>query len=210
TSAGTPSSTACITVHRPSPESATTPSKLDKVGFSARACAVRSSSHELITLPRRHTSVMSARSRSYRRSGSRSLLAAFLKMSRPSAYDCMRPYSIPLCTIFTKWPAPVGPQWSQPCSSGVCSPERPGVRGARGVELLHELLEGLRCRLDIRVVRLQVVAGRAQALGHVGAHPSQPDHSELHQICSAWIRATRRPRALSDSKSPSACARISR
>ena len=30
----------------------------------------------------------------------------------------MSPYSIPLWTIFTKWPAPDGPQWSQPCSSG--------------------------------------------------------------------------------------------
>ena len=31
----------------------------------------------------------------------------------------MIPYSMPLWTIFTKWPAPLGPQWSQPCSAGV-------------------------------------------------------------------------------------------
>ena len=37
---------------------------------------------------------------------------------------------MPLCTIFTKWPAPPGPQCSQPRSSGVISPVRPGVRSA--------------------------------------------------------------------------------
>ena len=30
--------------------------------------------------------------------------------SKPSAYACIRPYSMPLWTIFTKWPAPAGPQ----------------------------------------------------------------------------------------------------
>ena len=35
---------------------------------------------------------------------------------------------MPLWTIFTKCPEPAGPQWSQPSSSGVGSPERPGVR----------------------------------------------------------------------------------
>ena len=40
----------------------------------------------------------------------------------------MIPYSMPLWTIFTKWPAPTGPQCSQPSSSGVGSPVRPGVR----------------------------------------------------------------------------------
>ena len=29
---------------------------------------------------------------------------------------------MPLCTIFTKWPAPLGPQWYQPCSDGLGSP----------------------------------------------------------------------------------------
>ncbi len=42
----------------------------------------------------------------------------------------MIPYSMPLWTIFTKWPAPGGPQWSQPSSSGAGSPPRPAVRGA--------------------------------------------------------------------------------
>ena len=30
-------------------------------------------------------------------------------ISNPSAYDCISPYSIPLWTIFTKWPAPEPP-----------------------------------------------------------------------------------------------------
>ena len=42
----------------------------------------------------------------------------------------MIPYSMPLWTIFTKWPAPGGPQCSQPASPGARSPSRPGVRGA--------------------------------------------------------------------------------
>ena len=39
-------------------------------------------------------------------------------MSKPSAYACIMPYSIPLWTIFTKWPAPDGPQ-SGPFSRAV-------------------------------------------------------------------------------------------
>ncbi len=27
--------------------------------------------------------------------------------------SCMSEYSMPLCTIFTKWPAPSGPMWVQ-------------------------------------------------------------------------------------------------
>jgi hypothetical protein len=42
----------------------------------------------------------------------------------------MIPYSIPLWTIFTKWPPPDAPQCSQPRSSVPGSPVRPGVRGA--------------------------------------------------------------------------------
>src|SRR5262249_35323019 len=143
TGAGTPSSTAACTVHRPSPESLTRPAYSSSSGVSCSACAVRSSSHEEITDPRRQSSVTAAMSRSYMyRSGSRSGVVsasvscaclptfACLRTFRPSAYACIRPYSMPLWTIFTKCPAPDGPQWSQPCSSGVGSPARPGVRGA--------------------------------------------------------------------------------
>src|ERR1051326_3727259 len=49
-------------------------------------------------------------------------------MSNPSAYACMRPYSMPLCTIFTKWPEPDGPQWRNP-RSAVPSARRPGLGG---------------------------------------------------------------------------------
>ena len=66
TCAGTPSSLAAATVQRPSPESDTLPAELvERSGRAASACAVRSSSHEATTLPRRHSSVMSARLKSY-------------------------------------------------------------------------------------------------------------------------------------------------
>src|SRR5262249_44760409 len=64
TCAGTPSSIAASSVHRPSPESETRPVKRSSCGSLASASAVRSSNQEETTLPRRHTSAMSARSRS--------------------------------------------------------------------------------------------------------------------------------------------------
>ena len=65
-SAGTPSSIAALIVQRPSPESETRPAKLREVRVArASAMAVRSSSHDATTLPRRQTSAMSARLRSY-------------------------------------------------------------------------------------------------------------------------------------------------
>src|SRR6185437_1543256 len=86
TSTGTASSIAASIVHRPSPESCTKPEYSDKVGFSTSAIAVRSRSHELITLPRRQTSEISARLRSYCCSLGSSGLFALRKMSKPSAY----------------------------------------------------------------------------------------------------------------------------
>src|SRR5260370_15084020 len=64
TSAGTASSSAATMVQRPSPESCTAPVKVESSGFSASAMAVRSSSQEPTTLPRRHTSAMSRMLRS--------------------------------------------------------------------------------------------------------------------------------------------------
>ena len=52
-------------VQRPSPESDTRPSKSARSGDSLSACAVRSSSHDATTLPRRHTSATAGMSRSY-------------------------------------------------------------------------------------------------------------------------------------------------
>ena len=62
---GTPSSIAALIVHRPSPESDTRPAYLLRFGSSTNADAVRSNSHDAITLPRRHTSVTSRRLSSY-------------------------------------------------------------------------------------------------------------------------------------------------
>ncbi len=59
TEAGTPSSTAASTVHRPSPESDTRPLKSDRSGDLAKAAAGRSTSQELTTEPRRQTSATS-------------------------------------------------------------------------------------------------------------------------------------------------------
>ena len=65
TSAGTPSSIAAIAVQRPSPESETRPAKPSSSGDSCSAAAVRSSSHDSTTLPRRQTSVIAGTSSVY-------------------------------------------------------------------------------------------------------------------------------------------------
>src|ERR1051325_6727172 len=65
TCAGTASSMAASSVQRPSPESDPRPVKRSSAGSTAQAPAVRSRSHEATTLPRRQTSVMAPRSRSY-------------------------------------------------------------------------------------------------------------------------------------------------
>src|SRR4030095_207570 len=84
TVAGTPSSMAARTVHRPSPESGTSALTLASSGSSASAEAVRSSSQEATTLPRRHSSVISARLKSYWKcSGFRSGVTSALAASRP-------------------------------------------------------------------------------------------------------------------------------
>ena len=70
----------------------------------------------------------------------------------------------------------------------------------RVVELadeLHERAGGAR-RIRPRV-RLDDVAAAPQALGHVAAHLSQPDHSQVHEMSSSLTRTTGRPRAFSDS-----------
>ena len=63
--AGTPSSIAASAVHLPSPESETRPEYSSRRGDSCNASAVRSSNHDAMTLPRRHTSATATRSKSY-------------------------------------------------------------------------------------------------------------------------------------------------
>src|SRR5581483_3160927 len=80
----------------------------------------------------------------------------------------------------------------------------------RCVQLVAQLLERRRRRLDLRVVRLHVVPVLLEALRHVAAHAAETDHAELHRYTSSRrMRATRRPRSCNDAKSPAACARIS-
>ncbi|SHU27932.1 Uncharacterised protein [Mycobacteroides abscessus subsp. abscessus] len=35
--------------------------------------------------------------------------------------SCMSEYSMPLCTIFTKWPEPSGPMWVQQGTPSTCA-----------------------------------------------------------------------------------------
>src|SRR6185295_6310465 len=65
TCAGTASSLAAAIVQRPSPESDTRPANSSSPASPAKADAVRSSSQDVTTLPRRHSSDTSARSKSY-------------------------------------------------------------------------------------------------------------------------------------------------
>ena len=52
---------------------------------------------------------------------------------------------MPLCTILTKCPAPLGPQCSQPRSAVVVSPVKPGVRGAASNPGASASKTGARC-----------------------------------------------------------------
>src|SRR5512133_123325 len=108
TGTGTFSLIASLIVHRPSPESST----YGAMSSSFEPCVSNaecrsSSSHERTTEPLRQIPEISYASRSY---------SECSMISKPSAYDCIRPYSMPLCTIFTKWPAPDGPTCAYPWS----------------------------------------------------------------------------------------------
>jgi hypothetical protein len=73
---------AALIVQRPSPESDTRPPKRARDGSSHRALAVRSSSHEAITLPRRHN-----------------LLSGICCRLRPASPGTLR--SLALCIAYT-------------------------------------------------------------------------------------------------------------
>ena len=91
---------------------------------SASASAVRSSSHERDDAAAPPD--LGDRRRGRSRTGSvrdgaaawsrrrpscvRAPALACARMLKPSAYAAISPYSMPLWTIFTKWPAPAGPQ----------------------------------------------------------------------------------------------------
>ncbi len=63
----------------------------------------------------------------------------------------MSPYSMPLCTIFTKCPAPTGPQCRYPASAveRPSAPSRPGVRGAASTPGASAAKIGSRWRDDL-------------------------------------------------------------
>ena len=70
---------------------------------------------------------------------------ALCRMFMPSAIAPIIPYSMPLWTIFTKCPAPLGPQWRYPCSEVDTSPSRPGVRSAASTPGASEAKTGSTC-----------------------------------------------------------------
>ena len=52
---------------------------------------------------------------------------------------------MPLWTIFTKWPAPLGPQWRYPCSAVPPIASRPGVRAMWPIPGASRAKMGSRC-----------------------------------------------------------------
>src|SRR5438477_668426 len=101
TGTGTFSAIASWIVQRPSPESSTYGAMSSSFEpCSSNASWRSSSSHERTTEPYRQMPEICSRSRPN---------SECPITSKPSAYASIRPYSIPLCTIFTKWPAPEGP-----------------------------------------------------------------------------------------------------
>ena len=158
TGAGTPSSIAACSVQRPSPESETRPWKLPSSGSCRNASAVRSSSHEPTTLPRRHISATCATSISYcsdRVAQWRSLgihlcwrrpILAFLMMLNPSA---IRGHHAILDAVVDHLYEVAGPIWTamEIAILGLSrrSPVAPGVRGAASTPGASERKIGSRC-----------------------------------------------------------------
>src|SRR2546430_2658865 len=101
----------------------------------------------------------------------------------------MSPYSMPLCTIFTKCPAPCAPQCSQPCSALLAAPaavvlaRTAGAAPAAGARASPRA--GGAQRLDgVGAAREHdaLVARGEQSARHVAAHPADADHPELHDV----------------------------
>src|ERR1700687_2807461 len=88
----TPLSIASCTIQRPSPESTTNPLMWRRPGSRCNASAVSSRSHDRTTLPCPQRLATLARSSRY---------SDLCIASKPSAYACISPYSIPLWTILT-------------------------------------------------------------------------------------------------------------
>src|SRR5918992_1093688 len=189
TGVGTSWSIASTIVQRPSPESDTWPlSPSRSLPSAANAFSASSHSHERTTEPRFQSPATSLSS-----IGNFDLCIS----SKPSAYACMIPYSTPLWTIFTKWPAPASPKWREPPGELVDGLLR-RVAGrhhqpdeARRVELGDEVVErggagrpvplGRADRLLGEVERDHLVVRVAvDAMDHVAAHLAETDEAELH------------------------------
>ena len=79
---------------------------------------------------------------------------------------------MPLCTIFTKCPAPFGPQCRKPRSASLGGPERPGVRGTESLPGASEAKIGVsrstgaRSRRQRSEDRFEMAHGVALAADH--------------------------------------------
>src|SRR5947209_6925805 len=95
----------------------------------------------------------------------------------------MRPYSMPLWTIFVKWPLPAGRlERSDHLVDGGCR------RGAKRAQLLRP------ARID--VVGDDLVPALQEALHHVAAHLPEPQHRKLHPRTSVKGAHATRARAM--------------
>ena len=106
--------------------------------------------------------------------------SAWWRMLRPSAYAAITAYSMPLCTIFTKWPAPTGPQCRKPCSWSFGSPVRAG-RARRRFDARCERGED-RAEVRERVVGAadhHAVAALESPYAAAGADVDVPDAARL-------------------------------
>ena len=66
-------------------------------------------------------------------------------MFRPSAIADIMPYSIPLCTILTKWPGAAGPAVQVALRRGAVAVVRPGVGSALPSPGAMDFQIGSRC-----------------------------------------------------------------
>src|SRR4029450_11060430 len=97
----------------------------------------------------------------------------------------MMPYSIPLCTILTKWPAPLGPQCRYPRSAGPAMLSRPGG-GARVPRAPRGAGDGAAAGSQLREDRIEVLDHRRLAADHQAVPPlPSPDAaagSDVHVV----------------------------
>ena len=127
---GTPRSSAICTVQRPVPFCSAWSATTSTNGLPVAGVDVAEHLGGDLDQERLEVAGVPARGRSRRsRPGVRP--APMRSRSYASAISCMSAYSMPLCTIFTKWPAPSGPTWVQHGAPSTCGGDRLEHRAER-------------------------------------------------------------------------------